>query len=143
MRWRGEQGLYDDFESALRETITAVNWFAEWEPLCAHIAQYETFNPVREALAIATLLGKKLDEDAAQEIADLYTIEKNLEMIERIRAEGQWMNPSVMLTAAHIGTGQSVWEETLTKEQVKQVQGCLGSWMRAHGYVCHLDSTGR
>lgn len=144
MRWRGEQGRYDDFDSALEETITAVNWFAQWETIYNYIARYEGFNAAEEAQKIASLLGHRLPDKEAQKIAGMYTAEENIKRQEHIKSQGQWMNPSIMLTAAHVGSGhgRSVWRETLTDLQVKRVQIELGFWMETHGYVCHLDSVG-
>jgi len=141
MRWRGEQGKYDNFEDALEETIRAVLWFMQWEPLCDYVSYYELFNAAYEARIISSLFGKRLSINDAKEIAELYTIEKNRETMNYLRAEGHWMDPHSMLTAAHIGSegGRSVWREVLTESQVDQIEYELGFWMETHGYVCHLD----
>jgi hypothetical protein len=137
MRWRGMQGKYEDFESAWEETIVAVNWFSAWEPMCKHISRYEDFDIAAEARKIAYHFGLKLGDDADR-IAELYSVESNLERMSEM--QGHWMNPSTMLTVAHIGEsgGASVWRETLTVAQVAIIEGRLGNWMEEHGYSCTL-----
>ena len=138
MRWRGDQGRYDDFDSALEETITAVNWFSMWESVCNYRVRYEEFDSELEAYSIAALLGARLPKGAGRDIAVMYSVDENIMAQERIREQGDWMNPNVMLTAAHIGPdrGKSVWKEKLTAAQIEQVQHELGFWMEVHGYRC-------
>lgn len=142
MRWRGEQGRRGDFVAALKETIAAVEWFTEWEPICSHVARYEEFDAAEESKIIAGLLERELNDDTAQTIANLYTVDKNLETIEDIKAEGGWMHPILMLTAAHIGShrGASVWRDTLTFNQLELVEYLLGEWMQEHEYQLCMPS---
>jgi hypothetical protein len=141
MRWRGEQGKGGDFASALDETLLATRWFSRWEPHCNYIARYDAFDSVEQARVTAKLLGHTLSKTDAQDIAHKFSIGKNRERMARIAAQGDWMNPSLMLTRAHIGSegGQSVWRERLTQEQIAEVEDLLGAWMEEHGYSV-LDS---
>lgn len=141
LEWRGRQEKEYKFEDGLWHRI--FDRWNGWEPICSHVARYEDVHPdnwAKEVAEIGQVLGVKIDDKEAHNIAATWSIDNN---IDRQAEQTSWFHGPTMLTKKHISRdrGRSRWRERLTTEQVYEIEEYLGKdWMEAHGYSL-LDST--
>lgn len=129
-----------------RRVENNLQWYENWNKLPNMlVSRYEdmTQNLAREVQRIAQHLDISIVPEQAEEIAALYTIEKQREVISKAVQEsrledapgGVKFDPHTLLHTNHIHSGAiGGWKSILTAEQAAFVEQLAGKWLVEHGY---------
>lgn len=136
---KGKKSLFDKISWLWHH---AIEWWKEWEPLCEHVARYESVHPdgwYWEAIQISKVLVISITPSEAKLIAAKWSLERN---VQRQQENRSWFDTHTMLVKSHISDtrGESTWRTVLAPDQVREIEAFVGAdWMEAHGYSL-LDS---
>ena len=92
-----------------------------------------------EVLRLAAHVGLNVSLKEAEDIASLFSLEKQVERIKKIaiahKEKGHLYDPHSLLHYNHINSGESgSWKKQLTSEQIRVLEDKFGEWLEVTGY---------
>ncbi len=124
----------------------AIEYLDQWSQCPGHmVSKYEEMiiNPINEILRIAAHLNIHCEEKAAKEIAEEYSLKKQMARVEivarrksELGIEEAYWDPLTLLHSNHINSGSvEGWKNFLLKEQVELLEKKFGAWLEGRGYT--------
>lgn len=137
-----------DFAGMLRSHILerSLENYCKWTSLPnVSISQYERVIPdlPSEVEKIAVHIGAVLEKEKYREIAEEFSLDKQLRRIEEFKrkadreknGKSQIFDPDTMLHTNHItSTSKENWQQSLKREEVAYIEELAKEWLRKHDY---------